>query len=504
METVDRWWAWQQMAAEGRKFQDDKEIITAARESGYRAADVVATLKKKICNSGHSLSVTDPTMGGGFRIVGFIDFEGKGIRVTRYGKKTTDGPNEVVRFTWSDFAKTVIHGIKEIAEAEAFEPGKAKARRSAGKQQKGQEEKTMTMLAKTTETRALTLADYEARIHLYKEQIGTGYIGIGRTLIEAKEAKVVPHGQWETWVTETTGLAPRQAQRCMQAATEIRDGSAMAQLEMSKALLLLSSGLDEEQREEIAAKAVDEGATVKQLKEELRKAKLQVVQETGAATEIRDALRKAEEERERLEQQLRATESAYKIRINDEKEDAYKRGEMAGAADAAKEIRQLRNDLENNRQLRQSLKDQLDGAREVMDKRVTGLQNELNKQKQYAESLRDELEKAKAEPAMPAEFARDREILLAAAEDAEKRAADAEAELEALRAGGAGKPDPVWKILKVATVKFMTDCEMLPMDPAAMIPDKARIMAHVERIEKWTDMMRMALEGVVPAEGAVE
>ena len=40
--------------------------------------------------------------------------------------------------------------------------------------------------------KALTLADYEARIHLYKEQIGTGYIGIGRTLNEAKEAKVVP------------------------------------------------------------------------------------------------------------------------------------------------------------------------------------------------------------------------------------------------------------------------------------------------------------------------
>ena len=36
----------------------------------------------------------------------------------------------------------------------------------------------MTMLAKT-ESRALSLADYEARIHLYKEQIGTGYIGIG-------------------------------------------------------------------------------------------------------------------------------------------------------------------------------------------------------------------------------------------------------------------------------------------------------------------------------------
>ena len=52
--------------------------------------------------------------------------------------------------------------------------------------------------------KALTIADYEARIHLYKEQIGIGYIGIGRTLNEAKAAQVVPHGQWEDWVTRTT------------------------------------------------------------------------------------------------------------------------------------------------------------------------------------------------------------------------------------------------------------------------------------------------------------
>ena len=48
----------------------------------------------------------------------------------------------------------------------------------------------MTMLAAVTNKNGLmTLADYEARIHLYKEQIGVGYIGIGRTLIEAKEAE---------------------------------------------------------------------------------------------------------------------------------------------------------------------------------------------------------------------------------------------------------------------------------------------------------------------------
>ena len=379
----------------------------------------------------------------------------------------------------------------------------------------------MTMLANRTETRALTLADYEARIHLYKEQIGTGYIGIGRTLLEAKEAKVVPHGQWESWVTETTGLTPRQAQRCMQAATEIKDGTAMARLEMSKALLLLSSGLDAEQQEEIAGKAVEEGATVKDLREQLRKAKLQIVQETGAATEIRDALRKAEAERDQIEGQMREMDQAYKARLDEAREDAYKRGEMAGGADAAAEIRRLKNNLEQNKQIRQSLQDRLDSANRRADDQNSAARSIMKERDQLREQLdgkEEEMqrllrqcdEEARAEErekmaaAVPADFAKDREILLAAAEEAEKRAADAEAELEALKAGGAGQPDPVWKVLKVAMVRFMTDCELMPLDPAAMIKDRHRIETYLDRIDKWSDMMRIALAGTVSGEGAVE
>ena len=403
----------------------------------------------------------------------------------------------------------------------------------------------MTMLAKTTETRALTLADYEARIHLYKEQIGTGYIGIGRTLLEAKEAKVVPHGQWEAWMTETTGLTPRQAQRCMQAATEIKDGTMMARLEMSKALLLLSSGLDAEQQEEIAGRAVEEGATVKDLREQLRQAKLKLVQETGAATEIREELRKAEAERDQIEQQMRETISGYKSRLDEETAKAYQQGqddvvsmnqELQHTINMkAMEIKQLRADLEENKRLRQSLQDQRDhanrlandqnaAARSIMLER-DGLRNELNKQTQYAEELQKLLDKkeeefqrmlrqcdeeARAEErekmaaAGPEEYRKDREMLLAAAEEAEKRAADAEAELEALRAGSAGQPDPVWKVLKLAADRFMTDCEAMPLNPAALISDERRIRANVNWIGSWVDMMRKALDAAVPAEGAVE
>ena len=379
----------------------------------------------------------------------------------------------------------------------------------------------MTMLAKTTETRALTIADYEARIHLYKEQIGTGYIGIGRTLLEAKEAKVVPHGQWESWMTETTGLTVRQAQRCMQAATEIRDGSAMARLEMSKALMLLGSGLDEEAREEIAEKAGQEGATVKALKEEIRQAKLKIVQETGAAAEIRTQLDRTKAERDSLEEQMKATISAYQGRMEEERESGYQRGQMDGRADAIaaareearKGMEKLRRELDSaNRRA----DDQNAAARSMMRER-DGIRNELNKQKQYAQELErilDEKEdEYQANLAKCDEEARQEEReklkknqdeILEAAVLAEQRAADAEAELEALRAGGAGQPEPAWKVLKVALTRFMADCEMMPLDPAALMPDKARIEAHLTRLEKWTDYMRMALAGAVPGEGAVK
>lgn len=129
----------------------------------------------------------------------------------------------------------------------------------------------MTMLANAEQNRApITLVEYETRIYLYKEQIGTGYIGIGRTLNEAKAAKVVPHGQWEAWAVRTTGLDIQQVQKCMRAAREISDGSALARLEMSKALALLGSGLDKDAQETMAQQAADEGISLKALKEEIK------------------------------------------------------------------------------------------------------------------------------------------------------------------------------------------------------------------------------------------
>ena len=198
----------------------------------------------------------------------------------------------------------------------------------------------------------LTVSDYEARIHLYKEQIGVGYIGIGRTLNEAKEAGVVPAGQWEAWVVDVTGLTVRQAQRCMQAAREIRDGSQLARLEMSKAMRLLSSGLDEDQREELAKKTAEDDLTVKALEEEIRKLQQghdqavelskmwaerarqsfeegQKAAERGRSIEDNLALVKKDEEIRKLRQDVARAQSARDTMERNMNRETGKAGELA-------------------------------------------------------------------------------------------------------------------------------------------------------------------------------
>ena len=381
----------------------------------------------------------------------------------------------------------------------------------------------MTMLAEKKEERILSLADYEARIRLYKEQAVAGYIGIGRTLSEAKAAGVVPHGEWEKWVTEQTGLSIRQAQRCMQAAAEIGEGSWLGRIDMSKAMLLLGSGLEENEKEELGRRAAEEGATVRELREEIarirgerekedaenresiRALKKQIVQETGAAAEIRAALRRAEEERGRLEQQLRATAAGFQERLDEECGKAYRRGQDDTAGASARAM------AEN-------------------DQKMRGLRNELNQKTQYAESLREELKAAEEREKEAAQRARDefaalhrdaveaknREIdelreELDAAEAREAKRAKELAELRKERT--AAKMDAARGIradvldgldLTAAVRSFIGSAGVLPQLAGVMAgmseSERAGIRAQVETVGEWVRASLAALDAI-PADG---
>lgn len=152
----------------------------------------------------------------------------------------------------------------------------------------------------TTRLELATLQTYEARIDLYKEQVVGGYLGIGRTLLEAKASGVVPHGQWESWATQSTGMSIRNVQRCMQAAREIGDNSPLARLDMSKAMLLLSSGLDEDRRDALGAAAAEEQVPLSELKRRIEAAR-QETREAERAVSARQQQREQELHRKEIQ-----------------------------------------------------------------------------------------------------------------------------------------------------------------------------------------------------------
>lgn len=394
----------------------------------------------------------------------------------------------------------------------------------------------MSMLTVTEKNgRVLTVADYEARIEIYKEQIGTGYIGIGKTLIEAKESGAVAHGEWEPWVERVTGLTMRQAQRCMQAAREIREGSAMARLEMSKAILLLQSGLDEETREEIAGRAGAEGATVRQLRQEITEAreklraqeqesaeavralKGQLVQSTGAAAEIRQALKKAEQERDQVAAQMRASQQGWQARMDEEAGRAYKRGadegRVAAEKDAARKVQARLVEL-------QAACDKAQAQVAEARRKLTESEGQMAAEKAAKAGVQGRLKELQAEADARAEMVTRleqeaqalREDLEAAERREEKRSAQmakmqeqiGQREMDAargVRASLGGEMD-----LGAAVRRFLAEVGMLPQMGAMLSgigeSERAALRVHVDAVSAWARGAAAALE-TIGADGAV-
>ena len=76
----------------------------------------------------------------------------------------------------------------------------------------------------------VTLENIETRMAVAWENVARNYLEVGRLLCEAKDHKLVPHGKWEAWVAENAHMSERQAQKLMQMARAVPQGSALASL----------------------------------------------------------------------------------------------------------------------------------------------------------------------------------------------------------------------------------------------------------------------------------
>lgn len=179
---------------------------------------------------------------------GDIDFQGMGRKgLVIYRMEGLDKPTE---YSWPQFVKMVRQAQKD--------------------DMKGDLAMTQSMEQKVTfDANAMALREIEVRIDQYAQEIVQNYLEIGRCICEAKDRKLVPHGQWEAWATAYTGMEIRTIQRLMKAAREVPAGSAMERLPLSKVMALLALP-EPEQREALATEAADDSLTVKQLKDKIR------------------------------------------------------------------------------------------------------------------------------------------------------------------------------------------------------------------------------------------
>ena len=297
-----------------------------------------------------------------------------------------------------------------------------------------------------TETLTRTIDEITASAKMNMQDMIHRAIALGKDFIDAKEQ--LGHGGFLPWL-KNLGVSSSTAANYMKVAKEITPGSRLAELPYSKALALLSAPAD--QREELAEEAEDKSAA------EIKK----LIEERNKAAEAANIL------------------TAENQRLDEER---------------------IRSAMIANKEMA----------------RADSLKNELNKMNQYSAELRDQLEKTKADlltaennrvevEVVPADYdqlKKNQAILMNAATEAEERAADLEAELEALRSGEVKLS--TYETLHRCVKVFMIDCELMPMKAKDLYKDSNSIIRELDRMKQWIHVMEQAVGSALEVnEGAV-
>ena len=160
-------------------------------------------------------------------------------------------------------------------------------------------------------------------------------IEIGERLIEAK--KLVPHGEWEGYVSGRCGFKPRTAQAYMQIAADREKAQTFADLEFSKVLLLLA--MPEGQAEALTAEHDPQSMTVRDLKRQIAEYKDRLEKAADAGAAQQQQLLLATEENGALKQRLDGIDADYKAQLDTvDRENDQLRAELEAAKNRPAEI----------------------------------------------------------------------------------------------------------------------------------------------------------------------
>lgn len=152
----------------------------------------------------------------------------------------------------------------------------------------------------------MTLGQIEFRIHEHVRGACENLLAVGRLLNEAKDGGLVPHGQWADWVRQHTGFNARTAQRLMQTARSVPEGSRLERLPISQVQAILALP-DPEEQNRLADRVEEENLTLRQVQEEVRKLKQQ---NDVLADQNRDLLRDKQEIVQKIQEHARSNNDA--------------------------------------------------------------------------------------------------------------------------------------------------------------------------------------------------
>lgn len=160
-------------------------------------------------------------------------------------------------------------------------------------------------------------------------------IEIGERLIEAK--KLVPHGEWEEYVSVRCGFKPRTAQAYMQVAADREKAQTFADLEFSKVLLLLA--MPEGQAEALTAEHDPQSMTVRDLKRQIAEYKDRLEKAADAGAAQQQQLLLATEENGALKQRLDGIDADYQAQLDTvDRENDQLRADLEAAKNRPAEI----------------------------------------------------------------------------------------------------------------------------------------------------------------------
>ena len=160
-------------------------------------------------------------------------------------------------------------------------------------------------------------------------------IEIGERLIEAK--KLVPHGEWEDYVSGRCGFKPRTAQSYMQIAASREKAQTFADLEFSKVLLLLA--MPEGQAEALTAEHDPQTMSVRDLKRQIAEYKDRLEKAADAGAAQQQQLLLATEENGALKQRLEDIDADYQAQLLEvDRENDHLRADLESAKNRPAEI----------------------------------------------------------------------------------------------------------------------------------------------------------------------